>query len=60
MKTGNDDIELPLYQLEAVTMATKSFSFSSIIGEGGFGPVYKVHLLVFYLYKNQIKSLLFI
>ena len=47
MKKSNDDIELPLYQLEAVTLATKSFSFSNIIGEGGFGPVYKVHLLMF-------------
>ncbi|XP_027114339.2 G-type lectin S-receptor-like serine/threonine-protein kinase At4g27290 [Coffea arabica] len=44
MKKSNDDIELPLYQLEAVTLATKSFSFSNIIGEGGFGPVYKGRL----------------
>ncbi|KAL3503301.1 hypothetical protein ACH5RR_037750 [Cinchona calisaya] len=43
-KIGNEDIELPLFQLEAVTTATKSFSFSNIIGEGGFGPVYKGQL----------------
>ncbi|XP_071907481.1 G-type lectin S-receptor-like serine/threonine-protein kinase At4g27290 isoform X3 [Coffea arabica] len=44
VKIGSDDIELPLYQLEAVTTATKSFSVSNIIGEGGFGPVYKGRL----------------
>ncbi|KAL3503298.1 hypothetical protein ACH5RR_037747 [Cinchona calisaya] len=43
-KIGKEDIDLPLFQLEAVTTATKSFSFSNIIGEGGFGPVYKGQL----------------
>ncbi|KAL3503304.1 hypothetical protein ACH5RR_037753 [Cinchona calisaya] len=43
-KSCNEDIELPLFQLEIVTTATNSFSFSNIIGEGGFGPVYKAWL----------------
>ncbi|KAL3508598.1 hypothetical protein ACH5RR_027999 [Cinchona calisaya] len=44
LKTGNEGIELPLFQLEAVTNATKNFSFTNIIGEGGFGPVYRGQL----------------
>ena len=43
----NDDIDLPLFDLAAVRTATKDFSPENMIGEGGFGPVYKVwtHLI---------------
>ncbi|KAF3654933.1 G-type lectin S-receptor-like serine/threonine-protein kinase [Capsicum annuum] len=37
----NDDIELPLFDLVTVTSATENFSSANVIGEGGFGPVYK-------------------
>ncbi|MCD7459415.1 hypothetical protein HAX54_040872 [Datura stramonium] len=37
----NEDMELPLFDLVAVTSATENFSSANVIGEGGFGPVYK-------------------
>ena len=40
-----EDVELPLFDLDAVALATSNFSFENKIGEGGFGPVYKVLLL---------------
>ncbi|PIA38446.1 hypothetical protein AQUCO_02800273v1, partial [Aquilegia coerulea] len=36
-----DDLELPLYDLCTITVATDSFSEENKLGEGGFGPVYK-------------------
>lgn len=41
-QVGADDMELPLFDLVTVANATKNFSSANIIGEGGFGPVYKV------------------
>ncbi|XP_060200289.1 G-type lectin S-receptor-like serine/threonine-protein kinase At4g27290 isoform X1 [Lycium barbarum] len=38
---GTDDMELPLFDLVTVATATKNFSSANVIGEGGFGPVYK-------------------
>lgn len=38
----NDGIELPLYDFATISAATNNFSETSIIGKGGFGPVYKV------------------
>nr|GMC47521.1 G-type lectin S-receptor-like serine/threonine-protein kinase At4g27290 [Ipomoea batatas] len=35
------DMELPLFDLATVSSATKNFSAKNMIGEGGFGPVYK-------------------
>ncbi|CAN4102826.1 unnamed protein product [Withania somnifera] len=37
----NEDLELPLFDLITVSNATKNFSSANMIGEGGFGPVYK-------------------
>lgn len=34
--------ELQLWNFDTVLIATKEFSKSELIGEGGFGPVYKV------------------
>lgn len=45
VKIGSDsekeDLELPLYDLATVTSATNNFSYTNMIGKGGFGPVYK-------------------
>ena len=38
----NEDIYLPTFDLPIITKATENFSNSKKLGEGGFGPVYKV------------------
>lgn len=37
-----DDMELPTIDLSKIVDATNSFSQNNKIGEGSFGPVYKV------------------
>ena len=39
------EVEMPIYDFRTIEIATNSFSFSNKIGEGGFGPVYKVFFL---------------
>lgn len=34
--------ELPLYDFEKVAIATNYFDLNNKLGQGGFGPVYKV------------------
>lgn len=38
----NEDLELPLFDLYTIATATDNFSYNNKLGEGGFGPVYKV------------------
>ncbi|KAI9186043.1 hypothetical protein LWI28_013287 [Acer negundo] len=40
-----DDMELPIYDLNTVADATDNFSDKNKLGEGGFGPVYKGTLI---------------
>ncbi|CAL8139769.1 unnamed protein product [Prunus armeniaca] len=42
---GNNDTELPLFDLWSILAATDNFSEANKLGEGGFGPVYKGTLL---------------
>ncbi|KAK7362978.1 hypothetical protein VNO77_05103 [Canavalia gladiata] len=43
---GNmDDLELPLFDFNTITMATNNFSEENKLGQGGFGSVYKGRLL---------------
>ncbi|GKV19854.1 hypothetical protein SLEP1_g30059 [Rubroshorea leprosula] len=37
----NEDVELPLFELDVISKATNEFSSHKKLGEGGFGPVYK-------------------
>ena len=38
-----EDLELPLFKLDTIANATNNFSFNNKLGQGGFGPVYKVN-----------------
>lgn len=48
-----EEFELPLFQLSTITRATDNFSVNNKVGEGGFGPVYKVYTLKFGGNSNQ-------
>ena len=37
-----EDLELPLFNLSTISIATDNFSVNNKLGEGGFGPVYRV------------------
>ncbi|KAJ6770507.1 RECEPTOR-LIKE SERINE/THREONINE-PROTEIN KINASE SD1-8 [Salix purpurea] len=37
-----EDVELPVFDMSTIAHATDTFSDSNKLGEGGFGPVYKV------------------
>ena len=40
------DVDVPLFDMLTITAATDNFLLNNKIGEGGFGPVYKViHVL---------------
>lgn len=41
-ESHSKDLELPLFEMSKICKATDDFSLNSKIGEGGFGPVYKV------------------
>lgn len=41
-KEIKDDLNLPLFYLSTIVDATGNFSVENKLGEGGFGPVYKV------------------
>ncbi|KAJ4841991.1 hypothetical protein Tsubulata_005423 [Turnera subulata] len=40
-KMNDDDLELPLFDLDTIACATKNFSIANKLGQGGYGPVYK-------------------
>ena len=62
--------ELPFFNLSTITAATDNFFIDNKIGEGGFGPVYKVlivlklkfdhwiHICFGYEYGNNLNSLI--
>ena len=41
---GQEHLELPLFDLDILLNATNYFSSDNKLGEGGFGPVYKVRV----------------
>ncbi|KAK3424245.1 hypothetical protein EUGRSUZ_F01050 [Eucalyptus grandis] len=43
-KVKEEDVDLPLFDLATIVKATDGFSEGSLIGAGGFGPVYKGNL----------------
>ena len=56
----NKNLELPLLELSRIIKATNNFSFQNKLGEGGFGPVYKVIKYISSLcYDSQIDLLFY-
>lgn len=47
MRLGEGD--LPFFEFKTVANATNNFSLDCKLGEGGFGPVYKVIILFQFL-----------
>lgn len=43
-----EELELPIFDLATIEAATDSFSVHNLIGQGGFGPVYKVKAPLMY------------
>ncbi|KAL0311074.1 UNVERIFIED_CONTAM: G-type lectin S-receptor-like serine/threonine-protein kinase SD1-1 [Sesamum angustifolium] len=41
---NNEDLELPVFKWTTIVAATNNFSKENVIGEGGFGPVYRGNL----------------
>ena len=42
-KDGHASHELQIFSFESISVATNNFSNENKLGEGGFGPVYKVN-----------------
>ena len=42
IRSQRKDLELPFFDLSTIKKATDNFSSNNKLGEGGFGPVYKV------------------
>lgn len=40
--SNSQEMEVPLFDFYTISAATNNFSVANVIGEGGFGPVYKV------------------
>ncbi|KAI3675467.1 hypothetical protein L1987_85057 [Smallanthus sonchifolius] len=41
-RSDDENLDLPLFGLSAILKATNNFSINNKLGEGGFGPVYKI------------------
>lgn len=41
----NSPSELPIFSFSSIAACTDNFSITNKLGEGGFGPVYKVMLV---------------
>ena len=39
------EVDLPMFNFASVSGATNNFSIENKLGEGGFGPIYKVSLV---------------
>ncbi|PHT89266.1 hypothetical protein T459_04379 [Capsicum annuum] len=44
-ESKDEELDLPLFDFETISHATNNISLNNKLGEGGFGPVYKVTML---------------
>jgi len=44
-KDLKEELELPFFNMDELACATNNFSVSNKLGQGGFGPVYKVIII---------------
>ena len=51
VESYEEDVEFPSFDLNTIVDATNQFSFSNKIGEGGFGPVYKVVYVIITIFN---------
>lgn len=51
-------IDIPFIDLETILIATENFSNANKLGQGGFGPVYKVHILNLKHFDGHFKLVL--
>ncbi len=50
---GESEIDLPSFDLESILAATDNFSDANKLGQGGYGPVYKVmSITLLYIHVN--------
>lgn len=50
-----EDLELPLFDFITISEATNEFSENNKLGEGGFGPVYVVMILIHFRSMSYIR-----
>jgi len=51
-QSRSEDLDLPMFDLTTLVNATGNFSEDNKLGEGGFGAVYKVTILIFWNSKS--------
>ena len=52
---GHEHLEIPLFDLDILLNATNNFSRDNKLGEGGFGPVYKVRVYSTFLAEDNLQ-----
>lgn len=57
-KEDDEGIDVPFFNLESILAATDDFSDENKLGQGGYGPVYKVAAIIF-AYANVPLNKLF-
>ena len=56
IKDGQAGHELQIFSFESISAATSNFTTENKLGEGGFGPVYKVGSLSLSLWEVKFES----
>lgn len=46
-KEGKEDMELLTFDITTIAKATDNFASDNKLGQGGFGPVYKVNISLY-------------